>query len=80
MGPDRAVEVWYEERHNYDFRRGAFSMRAGHFTQVVWVGSQRLGCGTVTCSGRQIWVCNYDPPGNVTGKFPNNVLPSSCRK
>lgn len=40
--------------------------------QMVWVGSERLGCGVApSCS---LWVCHYDPPGNVVGRFPANVL------
>jgi hypothetical protein len=56
-----------------------FSMNTGHFTQLVWRSSARLGCGASVCRGLQIWVCNYDPPGNVQGNFPRNVLPQSCR-
>lgn len=38
----------------------------GHYTQVVWRDSERLGCGVGDCTGGgEIWVCNYDPPGNV---------------
>jgi pathogenesis-related protein 1 len=80
MAPDRAAELWYDERKHHDYKRGGFSMKTGHFTQLVWVGSQRLGCGTTTCKGKQIWVCNYDPPGNVQGQFATNVLPTTCRK
>jgi hypothetical protein len=27
-----------------------------------------------------IYVCNYDPPGNVEGEYRNNVLPTSCQR
>lgn len=77
MDADRAVEIWYEEKQHY---RGGFSMQAGHYTQLVWVGSKRLGCGTTTCQGKRIWVCNYDPPGNVQGQYPSNVKSAGCKK
>src|SRR5262249_44483896 len=80
MGPQRAVEDWDEERANYDFKKGAFPPHAGHFRHLLWVGSQRLGCGTVACKGKQIWVCSYDPPGNMTGAFGSNVQPDTCKK
>jgi uncharacterized protein YkwD len=80
MGAERATEIWYEEKQHHNFRSGNFSMRAGHFTQLVWVGSERLGCGTTRCNGKQIWVCNYDPPGNVQGQFKTNVRPTGCKK
>jgi uncharacterized protein YkwD len=74
------VDTWYGEVAKYDFKRPGFSMNTGHFTQVVWVGTKRLGCGTATCKGNRIWVCNYDLPGNVEGQFKENVLPTSCKR
>jgi uncharacterized protein YkwD len=78
LGPERAVDIWYAEKKNYDFAHGGFSMSAGHFTQLVWKGSRHLGCGTSTCKDVRIWVCNYDPPGNVEGEFAANVAPAGC--
>jgi pathogenesis-related protein 1 len=80
IGPERAVELWYDENKSYDFAHGGFSMAAGHFTQVVWKGSRHLGCGTATCGDKQVWVCNYDPPGNVEGQFPANVDRPTCKR
>jgi uncharacterized protein YkwD len=74
------VDSWYAEVAKYDFKRPGFAMQTGHFTQVVWVGTARLGCGTATCKGNRIWVCNYDPPGNVEGQFKQNVLPPTCKR
>ncbi len=46
----------------------------GHYTQVVWRRTARVGCGYSTCEAQgatfEIWVCNYDPPGNVIGLEP----------
>lgn len=43
----------------------------GHYTQVVWRDSRRVGCGVASCGDdREVWVCNYDPPGNVVGQQP----------
>jgi len=50
-----------------------FSNGCGHYTQLVWRGTQRVGCGYSTCEGDysyEVWVCNYDPPGNVRGRAP----------
>jgi hypothetical protein len=55
-------------------------MQTGHFTQLVWVGTQRLGCGVAQCADMDVWVCRYDPPGNVQGRYQDNVLPTSCRR
>lgn len=74
------VDMWYREIDQYDFARGGFTMATGHFTQVVWAGSQRLGCGLSSCGGMQTWVCNYDPPGNYGGQFDRNVVPATCAR
>jgi uncharacterized protein YkwD len=78
--PREIVFLWYDEVAEYDFHRGGFSRATGHFTQLVWMGTQRLGCGTSTCRGKRLWVCNYDPPGNYRGQYGTNVLPPSCRQ
>jgi pathogenesis-related protein 1 len=79
VGASKAVELWYGESSKYDFAHGAFSMTTGHFTQLVWKESARLGCGTASCGGTQVWVCNYDPPGNVEGFYPENVSAGTCK-
>lgn len=80
QSPEQVVNMWYRERDGYDFARGGFSMRTGHFTQVVWRGSQQLGCASATCGDMRLWVCNYDPPGNMQGDFQRNVLPTTCHR
>eukprot|EP00961_Rhodomonas_salina_P022602 303698-Rhodomonas_salina.1 len=45
----------------------------GHFTQVVWKGSTKLGCGSASCANGQIVVCQYDPTGNFIGQYSANV-------
>lgn len=76
--PADAVEAWVRERDAYDFDRGGFSMQTGHFTQVAWKGTSRLGCATLECNGLDLWVCNYDPAGNVQGGYQANVSPQGC--
>jgi hypothetical protein len=53
-------------------------MDTGHFTQVVWRATTHVGCGTASCTGLVLWVCNYDPPGNVERGYRANVLPPGC--
>jgi len=47
----------------------------GHFTQVVWKGTQKVGCGSHDCGGTKMTVCNYAPAGNVKGDYGKNVSP-----
>lgn len=45
----------------------------GHYTQLIWRNTERVGCGYSTCQGDytyEVWVCNYDPPGNYIGQTP----------
>ncbi len=76
------VNAWYSEKNIYSYARPGFSEQTGHFTQVVWKSTKRVGCGVAYCDGKngvhgQFWVCEYSPPGNVInpGYFKRNVLP-----
>jgi len=72
--PTAVVSSWVSEVAAYDYSNNACSGTCGHYTQVVWRSSIRLGCGFKSCStntpfGAQfpnwyIVVCNYSPPGN----------------
>jgi|JI10StandDraft_1071094.scaffolds.fasta_scaffold56972_6 uncharacterized protein YkwD len=79
LDADAVVAMWADEAALYDWKRPGFSMKTGHFTQVVWKDTQAIGCATVTCRGLDLWVCNYEPAGNVEGAFPANVAPRGCR-
>jgi hypothetical protein len=75
---DGAGGSWYGESAQYRYGSG-FSPATGHFTQLVWKSSARLGCGMASGSNGSLntvyVVCSYDPPGNVANQFPQNVLP-----
>ena len=47
-----SVDAWYAEGAQYNYADGSFSDATGHFTQVVWVGSQSVGCAWVSCNGQ----------------------------
>jgi uncharacterized protein YkwD len=70
--PDSAavVDAWAAEARGYDARTNRCRGVCGHYTQVVWRSSRRLGCGTASCGDTEVWVCNYDPPGNFLGERP----------
>jgi uncharacterized protein YkwD len=79
LDPEATVAMWYDEIKQYHFPDGGFSMTTGHFTQLVWRGTAQVGCGHTQCNGNDIWVCEYDPPGNYDGEYRANVLPLGCR-
>ena len=43
------TDNWYNEIQFYDYNNPVFSGETGHFTQVVWKGSTKIGCG-VACN------------------------------
>jgi uncharacterized protein YkwD len=68
------TQMWYDEVAAYDYNNPGFSMATGHFTQVVWKSTTKLGCGVTTINGYTDMVCLYSPPGNYQGQVPQNVL------
>lgn len=55
-------------------------MQTGHFTQVVWKGTQKIGAGLAFNSDRTkaYIVAQYSPPGNYQGQYQSNVLQAKC--
>ncbi len=68
--PAQVVGVWADERRAYDLRGNRCSSMCGHYTQIVWRTTRAVGCAVVSVPGREVWVCNYDPPGNYVGERP----------
>ena len=67
------VREWARESVNYDYTTNncALNNSCEGYTQVVWRDSSVVGCGAASCPNKdQIWVCNYDPPGNFSGQRP----------
>ncbi|KAL9238529.1 hypothetical protein vseg_012935 [Gypsophila vaccaria] len=68
-----AVQMWVDEQQYYDYSSNtcADGQQCGHYTQVVWSNSVRVGCARVQCdNGGYFVTCNYDPPGNYPGEWP----------
>ena len=68
--PAQVVAAWDAESADYDYLTNKCRGVCGHYTQVVWASTKQVGCGVARDSRREIWVCNYDPPGNWIGKRP----------
>ena len=64
------VEAWAGESRDYNYRSNSCRSVCGHYTQIVWADTSRVGCAVARGRGREVWVCEYDPPGNWVGRRP----------
>jgi hypothetical protein len=72
-----AVDSWYSEIFDYDFKKcdTKNGKAIGHFTQLVWKGSTQLGIGVAKNKQNNVYVvANYHKGGNVVGNYPQNVF------
>lgn len=73
ISPTRIAQDWASEQADYNdasntCRPGA---QCGHYTQMVWRSTTEVGCGMTVCGNQaQLWICNYNPPGNWVGEKP----------
>ena len=70
--PAEIVAAWAGEAKDYDAARNVCHTGkvCGHYTQLVWRTTTNVGCGVARRGTREVWVCNYDPPGNWAGERP----------
>ncbi|NXQ40282.1 GLIP1 protein, partial [Catharus fuscescens] len=68
----RALSAWFDEVEHYDYNTNKCTRVCGHYTQVVWATSYKVGCavhfcpkmGYLSIRNAAHFVCNYGPPGN----------------
>uniref|UniRef100_A0A8C3MZN4 Uncharacterized protein n=1 Tax=Geospiza parvula TaxID=87175 RepID=A0A8C3MZN4_GEOPR len=85
------LQAWYNEEKNFEYGTGAKPKGAmfGHYTQMVWHNSYKIGCGFAFCSNTTysyFYVCQYCPAGNLIGSMktpykegePCGDCPSAC--
>jgi pathogenesis-related protein 1 len=66
----QVVNAWAAESRNYDYGANRCRGVCGHYTQLVWGGTKEVGCAVARGGGHEVWVCDYDPPGNWVGQRP----------
>ncbi|XP_072042763.1 GLIPR1-like protein 1 [Amphiura filiformis] len=86
-GGVRATNGWHFEYNWYNHDANSCSAICGHYTQVVWSTTNKVGCGAAFCpkvvdsytgkthSNWWIVICNYSPGGN-NGRRPYTKGPS----
>ncbi|CAG2251435.1 GLIPR1-like protein 1,Glioma pathogenesis-related protein 1 [Mytilus edulis] len=77
---EKGVASWDNEKKDYDYASNSCSGVCGHYTQVVWADSTKLGCAVGSCPSMtnlpsyfqnvKFVVCNYGPGGNYNGVKP----------
>ena len=84
---DKAVTDWYEEVTHFSKRNVEpfkFSSPTGHYTQLVWADTDKVGCGATSYKdGRwfaTLYTCNYGPNGNfIAGQmYKQGTACSAC--
>ena len=72
--PEQMVGHWLAGRA--DFRPGVFPnvsrsgnwAGVGHYTQIIWPTTLRVGCAIHSSRSWDFLVCRYSPPGNFIGR------------
>jgi len=89
---DSIVQDWYNEVGVFDssnINPFAFSQATGHYTQLVWAETDKLGCANVYFNDtshpslpiyKYLVVCNYAIGGNILGSsiYSQGPACSSC--
>jgi hypothetical protein len=78
------VNLWFAENSGYTFGPvSTTDLSHGHYTQVIWANTLRIGCGATFCPNlangapnSTFLVCDYAPPGNFIGQTPYISGPS----
>lgn len=74
VSPAEVTDSWGSEKADYNYASNACAAGAicGHYTQIVWRDTSKVGCGVAVCSDsrEQVWVCHYAPAGNISGERP----------
>ncbi|XP_062838709.1 glioma pathogenesis-related protein 1 isoform X1 [Anolis carolinensis] len=72
-----AIEAFHSEIKYYDFSTHKCTHVCGHYTQVVWASSYKVGCAVAFChkvfkggENMGMLVCDYGPAGNYKGTRP----------
>ncbi|OVA16315.1 Allergen V5/Tpx-1-related [Macleaya cordata] len=71
--PTDAVNAWAAEEKYYQYATNTCQAgeMCGHYTQIVWRNTRRIGCARVACDDGDVFMtCNYAPPGNIIGERP----------
>ncbi|MEO8548278.1 MAG: CAP domain-containing protein [Sphingomicrobium sp.] len=77
---EQMISNWASEKSM--FRAGIFPHVSttgnwhdvGHYVQIVWPGTHRVGCGRSSSERFDYLVCRYADPGNVMGEVIGHIV------
>jgi hypothetical protein len=88
-GAAELCDMFYDdEACKYDYANPKFTLSTGHFSQVVWKSTTKVGCAMVSRTEcpqgvrdpetnrihNSLLVCRYHPAGNQIHNFATNVM------
>ncbi|XP_054845002.1 glioma pathogenesis-related protein 1-like [Eublepharis macularius] len=82
-----ALVSWYNEIRYYNYATQKCSHVCGHYTQMVWATSYKIGCAVHFCQkvhgfslpNAAHFICNYGPSGNYpTRPYMSGAVCSKC--
>lgn len=77
---NKVVRTWYTEIQYYNYSNPRYTIETGHFSQIVWKDTKKLGIGFAFArEGKKMFVCaQYNPPGNYGFAYRWNVIEPTC--
>ncbi|XP_078137743.1 glioma pathogenesis-related protein 1 [Sander vitreus] len=84
-----AITSWVNENQDYNYKSNVCTAVCGHYTQVVWASTHKVGCAAQLCPNGVkntkfaskegvLFVCNYATAGNVNRRRPYEHQGASC--
>jgi hypothetical protein len=84
-----ALDLWFDEHADYTYGpvTSASAGKTGHYTQLTWADTHRVGCGFAVCPGSAFgysnsftayyFGCDYAQGGNYLGEVPYEAGPAA---
>ncbi|XP_063357391.1 GLIPR1-like protein 1 isoform X1 [Pelmatolapia mariae] len=87
----KAIKSWVDEVKDYNYQENScrFAKVCGHYTQVVWASTYKVGCAVQLCPDGikhfinkkgVLFVCNYATAGNIIGRRPYASQGGACSR
>ena len=75
LEPEEICNKWYNEGLDYNYEKNKFQKGTGHFTQLIWKNTKKIGfgLGIKDDQSKMVVVAYYYPAGNIFGEFTKNV-------